>query len=91
MRRTPSLAGRDVVARSIMIEIREGRGCDRPWGPHANSTRPPRQRSARIPLPGILRTLPHLRPRGSGQRAHPIIPTCHYMMGGVPTNVNGQA
>lgn len=28
-------AGRDVVARSIMIEIREGRGCDGPWGPHA--------------------------------------------------------
>ncbi|MBZ4359596.1 FAD-binding protein, partial [Mycobacterium tuberculosis] len=28
------LAGRDVVARSIMIEIREGRGCDGPWGPH---------------------------------------------------------
>ncbi len=25
-------AGRDVVARSIMIEIREGRGCDGPWG-----------------------------------------------------------
>ncbi|VEC76158.1 succinate dehydrogenase flavoprotein subunit [Raoultella ornithinolytica] len=25
------LAGRDVVARSIMIEIREGRGCDGPW------------------------------------------------------------
>lgn len=29
------LAGRDVVARSIMIEIREGRGCEGPWGPHA--------------------------------------------------------
>lgn len=36
MRRTPKdTAGRDVVARSIMIEIREGRGCDGPWGPHA--------------------------------------------------------
>lgn len=33
MRRTPKTrAGRDVVARSIMIEIREGRGCDGPWG-----------------------------------------------------------
>jgi len=28
------LAGRDVVARLIMIEIREGRGCNGPWGPH---------------------------------------------------------
>ncbi|WP_040307365.1 FAD-binding protein, partial [Agarivorans albus] len=28
------LAGRDVVARSMMTEIREGRGCDGPWGPH---------------------------------------------------------
>ncbi|MDP0959365.1 FAD-binding protein, partial [Klebsiella pneumoniae] len=29
------LAVRDVVARSIKIEIREGGGCDGPWGPHA--------------------------------------------------------
>ncbi|HAW92122.1 TPA: succinate dehydrogenase flavoprotein subunit, partial [Candidatus Azambacteria bacterium] len=28
------LAGRDVVARSMMTEIREGRGCDGPWGVH---------------------------------------------------------
>ena len=28
------LAGRDVVARSMMTEIREGRGCEGPWGTH---------------------------------------------------------
>ncbi len=28
------LASRDVVARSMMTEIREGRGCEGPWGPH---------------------------------------------------------
>ena len=28
------LAGRDVVARSMMTEIREGRGWEGPWGTH---------------------------------------------------------
>ena len=30
------LAGRDVVARSMMTEIREGRGCEGPWGTTLN-------------------------------------------------------
>jgi succinate dehydrogenase / fumarate reductase flavoprotein subunit len=42
-------------------------------------------------LPGILelsRTFAHVDPI---KEPIPVVPTCHYMMGGVPTGVNGQA
>jgi succinate dehydrogenase / fumarate reductase, flavoprotein subunit len=85
------LAGRDVVARSMIIEILEGRGAG-PDGDHVllkldhlgeavlNSR-----------LPGILelsRTFAHVDPV---KEPIPVIPTCHYMMGGIPTGVSGQA
>ena len=85
------LAGRDVVARSMIIEILEGRGVG-PDGDHVllkldhlgeevlNSR-----------LPGILelsRTFAHVDPV---KEPIPVIPTCHYMMGGIPTGVSGQA
>ncbi|MCB1683377.1 MAG: succinate dehydrogenase flavoprotein subunit [Pseudomonadales bacterium] len=85
------LAGRDVVARSMIIEILEGRGCG-PNGDHVmlkldhlgadvlNSR-----------LPGILelsRTFAHVDPI---KEPIPVVPTCHYMMGGTPTGITGQA
>ncbi|WP_286339783.1 succinate dehydrogenase flavoprotein subunit [Ferrimonas sp. YFM] len=85
------LAGRDVVARSIMTEIREGRGCDGPWGPHAKLKLDHLgEEVLESRLPGICelsRTFAHVDPV---KEPIPVIPTCHYMMGGVPTNVNGQ-
>ncbi len=55
-------AGRDVVARSIMIEIREGRGCDGPWGPHAKlKLDHPGKEVLESRLPGI-RSCPVLSP-----------------------------
>ncbi len=86
------LAGRDVVARSMMIEIREGRGCEGPWGPHIKLKLDHLgQEVLESRLPGICelsRTFAHVDPV---KEPIPVIPTCHYMMGGVPTNVNGQA
>jgi len=85
------LAGRDVVARSMVMEILEGRGCG-PDGDHvflkldhlgADTL------NAR--LPGILelsRTFAHVDPI---KDPIPVVPTCHYMMGGIPTNIHGQA
>ncbi len=85
------LAGRDVVARSMVLEILEGRGCG-PDGDHVmlkldhlgadilNSR-----------LPGILelsRTFAHVDPI---KDPIPVVPTCHYMMGGIPTTIHGQA
>tara|TARA_R110000744_G_scaffold2262_21_gene9237 strand:+ start:532 stop:2301 length:1770 start_codon:yes stop_codon:yes gene_type:complete len=86
------LAGRDVVARSMMTEIREGRGFDGPLGPHCKLKLDHLGKDVlESRLPGILelsRTFAHVDPV---KEPIPVIPTCHYMMGGIPTNVNGQA
>ncbi|QFT55913.1 succinate dehydrogenase flavoprotein subunit [Microbulbifer sp. THAF38] len=85
------LASRDVVARSMVLEMLDGRGCG-PEGDHVflkldhlgeellNSR-----------LPGICelsKTFAHVDPV---KAPIPVVPTCHYMMGGIPTNVHGQA
>lgn len=85
------LAGRDVVARSMMTEIREGRGCDGPWGVHIKLKLDHLgEEVLESRLPGICelsRTFAHVDPV---KEPIPVIPTCHYMMGGIPTNVHGQ-
>ncbi len=85
------LAGRDVVARSIVIEILEGRGC----GPEADHVFLKLDHLGsdvlNSRLPGVLelsRTFAHVDPT---KEPIPVVPTCHYMMGGVPTQVSGQA
>ncbi|WKE67069.1 succinate dehydrogenase flavoprotein subunit [Gallaecimonas kandeliae] len=87
------LASRDVVARSMMIEIREGRGCDHPqYGPHIKLKLDHLGKEvldARLPGVGELaKTFAHV---DTSKEPIPVIPTCHYMMGGIPTNVHGQA
>ncbi|GGD74366.1 succinate dehydrogenase flavoprotein subunit [Lacimicrobium alkaliphilum] len=86
------LAGRDVVARSMMTEIREGRGCEGSWGTHLKLKLDHLGKEVlESRLPGILelsRTFAHVDPV---KEPIPVIPTCHYMMGGIPTNVDGQA
>ena len=87
------LAGRDVVARSMMTEIREGRGCDHPqYGPHIKLKLDHLGRETLMQrLPGVCElseTFAHVHPADA---PIPVIPTCHYQMGGVPCNVNGQA
>ncbi|RUO18526.1 succinate dehydrogenase flavoprotein subunit [Aliidiomarina iranensis] len=85
------LAGRDVVARAMMTEIREGRGCDGPWGPHIKLKLDHLGRETlESRLPGVCdlaKTFAHVDP---AEEPIPVIPTCHYMMGGIPTDVNGQ-
>ena len=85
------LAGRDVVARAMVIEILEGRGC----GPDKDHVFLKLdhlgEETLNKRLPGILelsRTFAHVDPV---KEPIPVIPTCHYMMGGIPTNVSGQA
>ena len=84
------LASRDVVSRAITIEIREGRG----HGPdkdymhlHLDHLDPDLLDER---LPGISDLGPHLRRRERQGRADPGHPTCHYNMGGIPTNMHGE-
>ncbi len=85
------LAGRDVVARSMVMEILEGRGCG-PDGDHVLLKLDHLGEDVlESRLPGICelsRTFAHVDPV---KEPIPVVPTCHYMMGGIPTNVNGQA
>ncbi|MFT7223272.1 MAG: succinate dehydrogenase / fumarate reductase flavoprotein subunit [Cellvibrionaceae bacterium] len=85
------LAGRDVVARSMIIEILEGRGCGEK-GDHVKLKLDHLgEQILNSRLPGVLelsRTFAGVDPV---KEPIPVIPTCHYMMGGIPTNVNGQA
>ena len=85
------LAGRDVVARSMILEILEGRGCG-PEGDHVLLKLDHLgEETLNKRLPGILelsRTFAHVDPV---KEPIPVVPTCHYMMGGIPTNVGGQA
>jgi len=85
------LAGRDVVARSMVLEIIEGRGCG-PEGDHV-FLKLDHLGEAELnkKLPGILelaKTFAHVDPT---KQPIPVVPTCHYMMGGIPTNKWGQA
>ncbi|MCI5105806.1 MAG: succinate dehydrogenase flavoprotein subunit [Pseudomonadales bacterium] len=85
------LAGRDVVARSMVLEILEGRGCGEN-GDHVKLKLDHLGEDVlNSKLPGILelsRTFAHVDPV---KEPIPVVPTCHYMMGGIPTNIHGQA
>ncbi|MBA2654101.1 MAG: succinate dehydrogenase flavoprotein subunit [Gammaproteobacteria bacterium] len=85
------LACRDVVSRSSMIEIREGRGAGSQGdyvmlkldhlGDDILKTR----------LPGITELARTFAGVDIRKDPIPVVPTCHYMMGGIPTNIYGQA
>jgi succinate dehydrogenase / fumarate reductase flavoprotein subunit len=85
------LAGRDVVARSMVMEILEGRGCG-PNGDHVHLKLDHLgEETLMARLPGVCElseTFAHVHPKDA---PIPVVPTCHYMMGGIPTNVDGQA
>ncbi|XP_044149602.1 succinate dehydrogenase [ubiquinone] flavoprotein subunit, mitochondrial [Bufo gargarizans] len=84
------LASRDVVSRSMTIEIREGRGC----GPDKDHVYlqlhhlPPQQLASR--LPGISETAMIFAGVDVTKEPIPVLPTVHYNMGGIPTNYKGQ-
>lgn len=86
------LAGRDVVSRSMMIEILENRGYSGSCGDHIKLKLDHLGKNIlESRLPGILelsRTFAHCDPI---KDAIPVFPTCHYMMGGIPAKITGQA
>ena len=87
---TKDLASRDVVSRAMAQEILEGRGC----GPHKDHIKlrldhlGPEVVHKRLPgITELSKTFAHVDP---AVEPIPVVPTCHYMMGGIPTNINGQ-
>jgi len=85
------LASRDVVARSMMLEILAGRGCGEKGDYLMLKLDHLGEEALVSKLPGILelsRTFAHVDPV---KESIPVVPTCHYMMGGIPTNLHGQA
>lgn len=84
------LACRDVVSRSSMLEIREGRGC----GPDKDHVFLKLDHLGRDVLYSRLPSVMSIAKRFAGVDPAvdpiPVVPTCHYMMGGIPTNIHGQ-
>ena len=85
------LAGRDVVARSMILEILGGRGAGEDADHVLLKLDHLGEETLKERLPGIMelsKTFAHVDP---AREPIPVVPTCHYMMGGIPTNVHGQA
>ena len=84
------LASRDVVSRSMAMEIREGRGVGE-LGDHIYLHLD--HLSAEIlaeRLPGISESAKIFAGVDVNKQPIPVIPTAHYNMGGVPTNYHGE-
>ena len=84
------LASRDVVSRSMALEIREGRGV----GPHNDHIYlhldhiDPAVLAER--LPGITESGKIFAGVDLTRQPLPVVPTVHYNMGGIPTNYHGE-
>ncbi|WP_439536732.1 succinate dehydrogenase flavoprotein subunit [Methyloversatilis sp.] len=84
------LASRDVVSRAMVTEINEGRGC----GPNKDHVM---LDITHLDPATIMKRLPGIREIGiqfagvdAIKEPLPVVPTCHYQMGGIPTNYHGE-
>lgn len=84
------LAPRDYVSRCMDQEIKEGRGC----GPNKDYIN---LDMTHLGAETIMKRLPSVFEIGHNfanvditKEPIPVIPTIHYQMGGIPTNINGQ-
>jgi succinate dehydrogenase / fumarate reductase flavoprotein subunit len=84
------LAPRDYVSRCMDQEIKEGRGC----GPNKDYIN---LDMTHLGADTILKRLPSVFEIGHNfanvditKEPIPVVPTIHYQMGGIPTNINGQ-
>lgn len=84
------LSCRDIVSRCSAIEIREGRGA----GPNGDYVLLKAdhlgEELIKSRLPGIRELAMTFAGVDPVKDAIPVIPTCHYVMGGIPTNYHGQ-
>ncbi|OGT37043.1 MAG: succinate dehydrogenase flavoprotein subunit [Gammaproteobacteria bacterium RIFCSPHIGHO2_12_FULL_38_14] len=84
------LSCRDIVSRCSAIEIREGRGCG-PKGDYVLLKADHLgEEIIKSRLPGIRELAITFAGVDPIKDPIPVVPTCHYMMGGIPTNYHGQ-
>ena len=84
------LASRDVVSRSMAMEIREGRGVGKEKDHiylHLDHIDP---KVLHERLPGITETGKIFAGVDLTRQPLPVVPTVHYNMGGIPTNYHGE-
>lgn len=84
------LASRDVVARASTIEIRDGRGCGKNKDHVYLKLDHLGEDVIKNYLPGVRELSITFAGVDPVKYPIPVIPTCHYMMGGIPTNKYGQ-
>jgi succinate dehydrogenase flavoprotein subunit len=87
---TKDLASRDVVSRAMAIEILEGRGCGAQNDHmllHLEHLDPSVLHHR---LPGISETAKIFAGVDLTRDPIPVLPTAHYNMGGIPTNIHGE-
>ena len=84
------LAPRDFISRCMDQEIKEGRGC----GPHKDYIN---LDMTHLGADTIMKRLPSVLEIGHNfanvditKEPIPVVPTIHYQMGGIPTNIHGQ-
>jgi succinate dehydrogenase / fumarate reductase flavoprotein subunit len=84
------LASRDVVSRAIATEIKQGRGVGKDKDHVLLKLDHLGEEIIKHKLPGIREIAKNFADVDPVKDPIPVVPTAHYMMGGIPTNLDGQ-
>ena len=84
------LASRDVVSRAMTVEIREGRGVGKNKDHIFLHLEHLGAETLELRLPGITETAKIFTGVDVTRDPAPVLPTVHYNMGGIPTNIHGE-
>ena len=84
------LASRDVISRAMATEIKAGRGVGKNKDAIYLKLDHLGEKIISERLPGIREIAKNFANVDPIKDPIPVVPTCHYMMGGVPTNLDGQ-
>ena len=84
------LASRDVISRAIATEVKEGRGIGQNKDGVYLTLSHLGESLINEKLPGIRETAIKFANVDPVTDPIPVVPTVHYMMGGIPTNLDGQ-
>jgi succinate dehydrogenase / fumarate reductase flavoprotein subunit len=82
------LAPRDIVSRAILKEISEGKGVDGKDYVYLDLREIGKER-LKLKLPEISSFIQTYLGIDPGEKQIPVAPTCHYIMGGIPTDIDG--